>query len=140
MWVERTQKGNYKFVESYKDPNTGKNKRVSVTYEKNTSAIRKQALKELSDRIAKTMDKGSHTTYNEAVEVYLKSINIKPTTLKLKRNTLKFMAKYFYNGDMYIDKITSAYIRDFYLTGKDYISRGNMDSLKAFLNWCYKND
>lgn len=140
MWVERTQKGNFKFVESYKDPNTGKTKRVSVTYEKNTSAISKQALKELSDRIAKTMDKGSHTTYNEAVEVYLKSIDIKPTTLKLKRNTLKFMAKYFYNGDMYIDKITSAYIRDFYLTGKDYISRGNMDSLKAFLNWCYKND
>ena len=68
MWVERTQKGNFKFVESYKDPNTGKNKRVSVTYEKNTSAIRKQALKELSDRIAKTMDKGTHTPYNEALD------------------------------------------------------------------------
>lgn len=34
MWVEKTQTGNYKFVESYKDPNTGKTKRVSVTYEK----------------------------------------------------------------------------------------------------------
>ena len=87
MWVERTQKGNFKFVEGYKDPNTGKTKRVSVTYEKNTSATRKQALKELSNRIAKAMGKGSHTTYNEAVEVYLKSIDIKPTTLKLKRNT-----------------------------------------------------
>lgn len=140
MWVEKTQKGNFKFVEGYKDPNTGKTKRVSVTYEKNTSATRKQALKELSNRITKAVNKGSHTTYNEAVEVYLKSIEIKPTTLKLKRNTLKFMAKYFDDGDMYIDKITSAYIRDFYLTGKDYISRGNMNLLKAFFNWCYKND
>lgn len=90
MWVERTQKGNFKFVEGYKDPNTGKTKRVSVTYEKNTSAIRKQALKELSSRITKAVNNGSHTTYNEAIDVYLKSIDIKPTTLKLKRNTLKF--------------------------------------------------
>lgn len=140
MWVERTQKGNFKFVESYKDPNTGKTKRVSATYEKNTSATRKQALKELSNRIAKAMDKGSHTTYSEAVEVYLKSIDIKPTTMSTKKNSLRRMAKYFYGGDIYVDTVTSAYIRDFYLNSKDYISRGNMDILKTFFNWCYKND
>lgn len=140
MWVERTQKGNFKFVESYKDPNTGKTKRVSVTYEKNTSATRKQALKELSNRIAKAMNKVSHTTYNEAVEIYLKSINLRPTTMSTKKNSLQRMAKYFYDGDIYVDTVTSAYIRDFYLNSKDYISRGNMDILKTFFNWCYKND
>lgn len=140
MWVEKTQKGNFKFVEGYKDPNTGKTKRVSVTYEKNTSATRKQALKELSDRIAKAMNKGSHTTYNEAVEVYLKSIDIKPTTLNVKTASLKRMAKFFDQGDVYIDKVTSAYIRDFYMMGDIYIPRSDMEILKIFFNWCYKNE
>ena len=34
MWVEKRDKDNYKFVEQYKDPLTGKNKRVSLTLEK----------------------------------------------------------------------------------------------------------
>lgn len=140
MWIEKTKKGHYKFVEGYKDPYTGKTKRISVTYQKNTSAVRKQALQELSNRIYKAMNKISHTTYNEAMKVYLKSIDIKPTTLKTKRSSLKFMSKYFDDGEIYIDTITSAYIRDFYLNSNSYISRGNMDILKTFFNWCYKND
>lgn len=140
MWVEKTQTGNYKFVESYKDPNTGKTKRVSVTYEKNTSATRKQALKELSNRIDKAINKTIHTTYNEAVDVYLKSIDVKPSTLKLKLSILKYLAKYFDNGDIYVDAVTSAYIREFYTADDIPVSRNYMITLKTFFNWCYKND
>ena len=39
MWVEKRDKDNYKFVEQYKDPLTVKNKRVSLTLEKNTAHI-----------------------------------------------------------------------------------------------------
>lgn len=140
MWVEKTQKGNFKFVESYKDPYSGKYKRISITYEKNTSATRKQAQKELSDKIHKAINKGSHTTYNEAIEVYLNSIEVKQTTLLFKSKTFKRMAKFFDDGNMYIDMVTSAYIRKFYMEENVYISRCDMDTLKIFFNWCYKNE
>lgn len=139
MWVEKTSKGHFKFVESYKDPYTGKTKRVSKTYEKNTPAIRKKALQELNALINKALNKVNEITYNEAVGVYLKSIEVKPTTFKNKKSTLIKSKKYFSNGDMYLSRITGAYIRDFY-SKEDYIPRTAMDILKTFFNWCYKND
>lgn len=51
MWVEKRDKDNYKFVEQYKDPLTGKNKRVSLTLEKNTAHTRKQAQAALEAKI-----------------------------------------------------------------------------------------
>lgn len=51
MWVEKRAKDNYKFVEQYKDPLTGKNKRVSLTLDKNTAHTRKQAQAALEAKI-----------------------------------------------------------------------------------------
>ena len=52
MWVEKTKSGNYKFVERYKDYLTGKEKKVSVTLEKNNASARKQAAEILAGIIA----------------------------------------------------------------------------------------
>lgn len=43
MWVEKRAKDNFKFVEQYKDPLTGKYKRVSTTMDKNTNTTRRKA-------------------------------------------------------------------------------------------------
>ena len=51
MWVEKRSKNNYKFVEQYKNPLTGKPKRVSVTLSKNTAHTRKEAQTALEAKI-----------------------------------------------------------------------------------------
>lgn len=51
MWVEKRAKNNYKFVEQYKNPLTGKPKRVSVTLSKNTAHTRKEAQAALEAKI-----------------------------------------------------------------------------------------
>ena len=37
MWTEKTKNGKFKHVERYTDPITGKEKKVSITTEKNTA-------------------------------------------------------------------------------------------------------
>lgn len=43
MWAEETKDGKTKFREQYKDPLTGKYRKVSVTYDKNTNQTRRKA-------------------------------------------------------------------------------------------------
>lgn len=138
MWVEKTSKGHFKFVESYKDPYTGKTKRVSKTYAKNTPAVRKKALQDLNKKINARIHKIDSYTFNEALRVYFDSIEMKHTTMHTKRVAFNSLLKYFDDGNMFVDKITPAYIRDIYSRGE--VSRGYMVILKAFFNWCYKND
>ncbi|EHR38137.1 hypothetical protein HMPREF9708_00221 [Facklamia languida CCUG 37842] len=37
MWIEELSNGKYKYCERYLDKKTGKNKRVSITLDKNTA-------------------------------------------------------------------------------------------------------
>ena len=47
MWTEKTKNGKFKHVERYTDPITGKEKKVSITTEKNTAQARKSAQRAL---------------------------------------------------------------------------------------------
>ena len=51
MWSETTKDGKTKFREQYKDPLTGKYKKVSVTYDKNTNQTRRRAQIALEQKI-----------------------------------------------------------------------------------------
>lgn len=51
MWAETTKDGKAKFREQYKDPLTGKYKKVSVTYDKNTNQTRRRAQIALEQKI-----------------------------------------------------------------------------------------
>ena len=61
MWVEETKNGKFKFVERYTDYLTGKQKKVSVTLDKNTASSRKLAIemlnKKIQDKTPSTNDK-----------------------------------------------------------------------------------
>lgn len=55
MWIRTTPNGKTQFGENYKDPLTGKWRRVTVSSEKNTAHTRKQAQIELERRITKIL-------------------------------------------------------------------------------------
>ena len=51
MWAESTKDGKVKFREQYKDPLTGKYKKVSVTFDRNTNQTRRKAQISLERKI-----------------------------------------------------------------------------------------
>ena len=53
MWMEELPNGKYKFFERYRDPYTEKWKRVSVTLDSGSSRAKKEAQKQLDEKIAK---------------------------------------------------------------------------------------
>ena len=53
MWMEELPNGKYKFFERYKDPYTEKWKRVSVTLDSGSNRAKKEAQKQLDEKISK---------------------------------------------------------------------------------------
>lgn len=53
MWMEALPNGKYKFFERYRDPYTEKWKRVSVTLDSGSARAKKEAQKQLDEKIAK---------------------------------------------------------------------------------------
>lgn len=53
MWMEELPNGKYKFFERYRDPYTEKWKRVSVTLDSGSARAKKEAQKQLDEKIAK---------------------------------------------------------------------------------------
>ncbi|MFR0702597.1 hypothetical protein [Enterococcus sp.] len=51
MWIEELAKGKYKYIERYKDPYTEELKKVSITLTSKSNVAKKQAQKELNEKI-----------------------------------------------------------------------------------------
>ena len=67
MWVEKRKDNRYKFVEQYRDPLTDKKKRVSITYDKNTSHTRKEAQLLLEKRVQDKLKHAQDGTIKKGV-------------------------------------------------------------------------
>lgn len=67
MWAETTKDGKTKFREQYKDPLTGKYKKVSVTLDRNTNQTRRKAQIALEQKIQDKLDKILDGTIKEGV-------------------------------------------------------------------------
>ena len=82
MWMEELPNGKYKFFERYKDPYTEKWKRVSVTLESGSSRAKKEAQKQLDDKIETVLQKLAtasaffHTVFAEWWEFHQKQIKL----------------------------------------------------------------
>ena len=50
MWVEKLPNGKFKYCERYLDHKTGKNKRASITLDKNTPQAKNYAIKMLNKK------------------------------------------------------------------------------------------
>ena len=54
MWIEELPNGKFKYCERYLDHKTGKNKRASITLDKNTPQAKNYAIKMLNKKIEST--------------------------------------------------------------------------------------
>ncbi len=124
----------YQFLERYKDPKTGKNKTVSVSYDRNTPQVRKEATKKLEKKIEKKIREveASNTDitleelkdefldyykHHVALRTYLINKSVLKTTCKIlggdtlaRRITTPMLNKYFddrlYNEDKPVSNST----------------------------------
>lgn len=76
MWIEQTKTGKYKYVERYEDYKTGRQKRVSVTFDNKTRETQKKAKLILEEKIAKAFNESKLTIKDmnlfEAIDEWLK--------------------------------------------------------------------
>ncbi len=144
MWVEKRDTG-FKFIERYTDPMTGKQKRVSVVLDKNTSANRKLAQTMLNEKINAALETSdtSNLTFGTLVDKYLtyQEKNVKLSTYARNSsfcNSLKIILQ----PDILVNKLSARYIREqLDKTGKSNGTKNEfITRLKALLRWGYRND
>ena len=71
MWIEETKNGKFKFVERYTDYITGKQKKVSVTMDKNTPKNRKLAIELLNKKMQNKVEVNPNDiTLEQLIEKY----------------------------------------------------------------------
>lgn len=145
MWVEQLPSGKYRMVERYTDPMTGKQKKVSVTTDRNTPASRKSARETLAEKIEKKRPSGAmnRLTFSELVEKWreYQKITVKKSTYKRNYFAGETLIRTI-GPDVLVDLITAGYVMDRFLaTGKkpgtlnEYLRR-----FKSIMRWGYKTD
>lgn len=147
MWIEPTATGKYKYVERYEDYRSGKQKRVSVTFDNKTRETQKKAKLILEEKIAKKLneqkltivDMNLFTALDEWLAVYEKQVEDK--TLKNGRY-FKDKATDYFPSDTLVTRIT---INDWNnllheLAYTDNLANGSVDIVKSkirvFLRYC----
>ena len=70
MWMDKLPSGKYNYIERYIDPMTGKKKRVSIAFDKNTAKNRKMAATILQERI----DQALRTAQVQKKDITLKEL------------------------------------------------------------------
>ena len=145
MWTEKTKNGKYKHVERYTDPITGKEKKVSVTTEKNTAQARKSAQRALLTKIDALLDARtvSNITLAELREKWLtdKRRRWKESTyISEKRNSHKVVE--MLGSDCIANKLTARYVREHIVdSGEDLeLAAGRISVFKRMIIWGFKND
>lgn len=145
MWIEKLDNGKFKAVERYEDVLTKKQKRVSVTMEKNTAQERKKAQEHLTRKIfeLQNKDKTSNFTMKEVVEAYRKDKkgSVKESTYVRIHSATNTFLKIF-GEDTLISMLTAKTVKDRFRSTKktnhtlnEYLAR-----FKQLIRWAYKND
>lgn len=144
MWVEEMRSGRFRCVERYTDPLTGKEKKISVSIDKNTASARKAAGTILQERIREAMkDPVTETTLKELADLYLRHQEkaVKASTWRRNKFAVESLVKIL-GEDTIVDRMTAGYVREKFLeTGKaPGTLNEKLSRLKAMLRWGYQND
>lgn len=147
MWIELTSNGRFKYVERYEDYRSGKQKRVSVTFDNKTRETQKKAKLILEEKIAKKLneqkltivDMNLLTALDEWLEVYEKQVE--DETLKNGRY-FKGKATDYFPYDTLVTRITindwNNFLHD--LVYNKNLANGSVDIIKGkirvFLRYC----
>lgn len=146
MWIEALENGRYKFVERYDDYLTGKQKKVSITLDKNTAATRKFAQAELLKKIERKQNTVINNDNLTLQELYDRYCDFQAKELKgatVRRNSISNRMVIRYIGkDVLVNNLTALYVNDCFAKYgvekkklSEYIKR-----FKAMLRWGYNND
>lgn len=146
MWTEKQKNGKFKYVEQYEDYLTGKQKRVSVTLDKNTASARKTALETLTHMIEERQtghQKESDLTLGDLIKKYLdfQKLSVK----KSSYNSTYYLCNSILNifdGDIMVSRITANLLKETLIrTGKQNGYLNNIRSrIIAIFRWGYEND
>lgn len=141
MWKTRDPSGRIRYNEKFEDPYTGKQRTVSVAFDKDNNANMKKAYKILIDKINKKSCNADTLTFGEVVDNYrdYQSHTVSDSTYTRNYCTMKTLLNIL-GSDILISKMSARYIKQKLLeTGKkigtlnEYIHR-----LKSMLKWAYK--
>lgn len=122
MWMEELSNGKYKFFERYRDPYTEKWKRVSVTLDSGSSRAKKEAQKQLDEKIAEKLQSLTTTdmlftdVLNDWWELHKKSI--KPSTIKTMVYAVDEVKETF-APDVKIKNITAKYTQQYFTDSEE---------------------
>lgn len=144
MWVEKQENGKFKFVERYTDYITGKQKKVSVTLDKNTAQSRKMAERLLQDKMTQfTPVQQKNLTLQELIEEYRKdqAVTVKQSTYKRNYFACKTLAAIL-GEDTLIERLNANYVRTALLSTRKEPGTLNehLVRFKALIRWGYHND
>ena len=145
MYVEQLDDG-IRYVQRYKHRLTGKIKRVSVKYSKDTRVNRKLAQSALQQRI--TAINGNPTvdgdiTLRVLSEKYLdwQKENVKPSTYTRNRHAVSSLLRIL-GEDVLVDELTADYVRkQFNATGDEPgTCNERLTRFKAMMRWGYEQE
>lgn len=145
MWVEKLPSGKYRFCERYTDYLTGKNKKVSITKEKNNAQTRKLAQQELNERIDKALAKKEEKnyTFGQVVDAYLEYQKraIRPSSYRVAVGRTKSLERII-GSDVLINRLTAKTISDGILSNDSSTTAVNnrIKAMRTLLKWAFANN
>lgn len=147
MWVEPLDNGKFKYVERYEDLRTGKEKRVSITLEKNNRQTQKTArellAKKIQDKQESACRKQEDYTLEDLIADYREAqlISVKKSTYTRNYFACETLMKIL-GRDTLISSLSAKYVRSAMLrTGKQAGTLNeHLTRYKALLRWGYEND
>ena len=138
MWDEQLKDGRYKFFERYKDPYTGKWKRVATILTSNSSRAQKQAQKILDAKIADILSKlkSSEMLFTDLFDQWwgFYQQEIKPSSIASLRGNIRDIRESF-GIDIKVVNIDPKYVQN-YLDNLD-CSRNKKERNKSMLNLAF---
>lgn len=146
MWIEKQNNGKFKYVEQYEDYLTGKQKRVSVTLDKNTASTRKTALEILMMMIEERQTghrEESNLTLGELINKYLEFQQL--TLKKSSYNSTYYMCNsilHIFDKDIKVSRITANFLKETLVRSdkpNGYLNNVR-NRINAIFRWGYEND
>lgn len=145
MWIEKLSSGKFRAVERYTDPMTGKERKASVTMDKNTRAAQKVAAEALRVKIegATAVVTKDSVTLKELVEAYRKDQEktVRPSTYARNYFACNSLMEIL-GEDTLVNRLSAPYVREKLLAKNE--DPGTMNErlrrYKALIRWGYRND
>lgn len=151
MWVEKNKSGSYKYSERYKDPLTGKLKKVTVSLDKNNKFTAKKAQMILEAKIQKRLQENGKVkkgvTLGQVIEEWepIYRNQVRPTTFS-HYDQVKKKIEHYVGFDTLVNKMDDRYLiqlceRLLYKENmSNVIVRNIYWKLSAILRFAYKRD